>query len=152
MSVEFFEEKFSEQYPTMIYLFEKHWEEVGYENEKVKFAPDYEKYIDLERLGMLTLLVARDKGNIVGYCIDITNTHMHHKHDIYAVNDVFYVKTEYRKSDVPLEFLQCVQQYHRDNGCTAHLLTMMEIHRYDKLAKAAGYSQIETVWGVYLQE
>lgn len=128
-------------------LIQQHWNEVGYDHEGRDLDPDWEKYQLLNDTDMLSIAVAfNSDGTLIGYCVDIFDTHIHHRTLKYAVNDIFYVHPTYRKSHVPMEILNFVGEYLHSRGVKTHMLTMMECHKYERLAEAAGYTKVETTW------
>ncbi len=148
--IEFFEEKLEECLPEMKALLQKHWNEVGFGNDRVSLDPDYDRYTELERSNKLQLVVARDNQVMVGYCLDIVDFHLHHRCHQYAVNDILYLIPEHRGGLVAPAMLEVVQGQLRHKGVSAHIITMMDGYGFKGTADDAGYKPLEQNYGKFL--
>jgi len=153
MAINVISAKFREVPPAFHELLYQHWMEVGYSRDEINLNIDWDAYNRMDDAGNLsTILVYNSDNTLIGYCIDFVHDHIHHKGTKYAVNDAFYVHPAYRKTHVPVEILKVVQLYLKEVGARTHMITMMESHRWDKTAQAAGYKQVETVHAIDLTE
>lgn len=143
-------EKFADCFEDMKTLFEKHWEEVALNKNKIKLNPDYDKYLAMEELGMISLITVRNNNEIVGYSIDILSPHLHYKDHIFALNDVIFLSPEYRAGRTALKLLLHVQEHLKSLGTSVHVLHMKTAHKFTGLAKMAGYNNSEETWSIFL--
>ena len=152
MSINIVSARFSDVSSQILPLISEHWTEVGYNYGSVDLDPDWDAYKRMDEQGNLSIILAFNSDDtLIGYCVDIVHNHIHHRGNRYAVNDIFYVHPAYRKSHVPVEILKIVQLYLKEEmGAQSHMITMMDSHRWDRTAQAAGYSQIETVHAIDL--
>jgi GNAT superfamily N-acetyltransferase len=78
-------------------LLRAHWEEIARNKDVMVLKPNVAAYAALEAAGLLICLVARDGDDMVGYCVSILNrSHLHYADLCTAMNDVLYVRPEYR--------------------------------------------------------
>ena len=59
-----------------------HWEEVALYKDAIKLNPDYDRYFDLEKRGVLRVAIARDGDKMVGYFLTLTQEHLHYQDHI----------------------------------------------------------------------
>lgn len=79
-------------------LLVRHWREVAKDQDRIKLAVDDERYRQLDEVGMLLLITARDEvGVLVGYIAAILSTHLHYAHSVFAMIDVFWLEPEQRR-------------------------------------------------------
>ena len=79
-----------------------HHAEVGLHKERMPLAVDWEKYHDLERLGILKLAAARAGEELIGYASWLCMPHLHYMTTPHALNDAIYVQRAYRGIGVRL--------------------------------------------------
>ena len=68
-----------------------HWREVGVHQDEIPYAPDYEKFQELEDAGMFRILSVRKDDLLIGYSGFMIQPHLHYKTKLHALNDVIYV-------------------------------------------------------------
>jgi hypothetical protein len=73
-----------------------HWMEIANYQDKIPLEPDWDKYRKIEEAGMLMFMTVRVSGSMVGYCAFIITPHLHYKSCVTAMNDLVYVRPEYR--------------------------------------------------------
>jgi GNAT superfamily N-acetyltransferase len=73
-----------------------HWMEIANYQDKIPLEPDWDKYRALENAKMLAFMSVRVSGVMVGYCAFIITPHLHYKSCVTAMNDLIYVRPEYR--------------------------------------------------------
>lgn len=95
--VTFAVEEWNDVSPEMAPLWESHWKEVARDHDHIPLDPDLNLYAYLASVGQLHVMVARDKGKVVGYHISIVKPHLHYKSSLHAQTDVYYIDPEHRK-------------------------------------------------------
>lgn len=137
--------------PDMVSLLHAHFDEVGHQKGRNPLDPDYDKYMALDDAGLLSVVVAYNTNNhLIGYCVDLMMNHLHHKTLSYAVNDVLYVRPEYRRTAVPLELLNYTGEHLTRLGISVHIIHMKMYKKFQRLAEAAGYDPHEISYLKYL--
>lgn len=79
-------------------LLKEHWDEVAKNKEVMVLNPDKQAYEALEKAGMFFTLVAYRDEEVIGYSGNILYHHLHYKDLFYCLNDVLFVKKEYRNT------------------------------------------------------
>jgi hypothetical protein len=78
-------------------IFPLHWKELALNQEKIKIDVDYEGYVNLEKLGRLLVVTARNDGKLCGYIIAFLMHHLHYKSaGTMALTDMYYVTPDAR--------------------------------------------------------
>jgi len=81
-------------------LIKAHYDEIARKKHLMVLDPDWEKYELLESVGKLFGLAAYDDDRLVGYSLNLIDTHLHYRGLIYAQNDVVFVDPDYRGARV----------------------------------------------------
>lgn len=110
MSITYQKEKLVEILPEMIELIREHYEEIAWHKEKIKLNPDWGKYLELEEKDFLFILTVRKDTTLVGYAWFLVMPHLHHRDHIFAVNDVLFLKKEYRKGLTGVRLIKKAEQ------------------------------------------
>jgi hypothetical protein len=106
-AVTFAKEPYVQIRPDVERLIELHWEEIALLKTKIPLDPDYEKYQELDRLGVMHFLTARnDAGELVGYNIFSIFSHIHYKSTLMAQIDIMFMEPSYRKGRNGIRFLK----------------------------------------------
>lgn len=139
-------------------LLHLHWEEVESHHEQAPLAINWPAYRDLERAGVLRLLLCRSKGLLVGYSAWFVQPTLHHALSRWAVNDVLYVSPEHRKGRTGVRLIQEGERRLRELGVKAITYTVKPSrNRGDlgykrgrdsvgKLLSRLGYALDEETW------
>jgi predicted GNAT family acetyltransferase len=78
-------------------LLQAHFDEVASFKHLLKLDPDFSRYQELERAGRLHVVVMRQEGEIVGYCVHvISNGLLHYRKLKVADDDVTFVAPHLR--------------------------------------------------------
>ncbi len=83
--------------PELPELFLAHYEEIALDKDVIKLDPDWNKYLQLELMGILHIMSVRDAARLIGYHISVVSPHLHYKSTITALSDIFYLLPEYRQ-------------------------------------------------------
>lgn len=130
-------------------LLHDHWEEVAAYPDKIRFDPQYDRYIELEKLGAVRTFVVRFQHKMVGYFVFFTVPHMHYKGTTYAQNDIVYIKPEHRGKHTPAMF-EYVEHTLKTEGLdvvTYHMKTYAEFH---ELMEYLEYDHMEHIYTKYI--
>ena len=143
-------ETYAQIAPDMRALIEDHWREIAHYQDKVALDPDWEGYQHLEENGTLIIVAARDAGRLVGYSIFLICRHLHYKQCVVAMNDVLYLKPEYRGKMVGARLIAESEAIVKAAG--AHRITwhIKPAHDFSALLARRGYNHEELVMGKLL--
>lgn len=130
-------------------LLVEHYHEVAAYPEHIRFNPQYERYLELERLGNVRTFVVRLKHKMVGYFVFFTVPHMHYQDHKYAMNDIVFLKPEVRGVHTPAMF-GYVEHCLKTEGIsviTYHMKTYAEFHG---LMEHLEYDHMEHLYTKYI--
>ena len=88
---------------TFQFLLDNNFEELAQaHNNEVETIPEeldinYEIYLKMDELCLLHNIAALDKNKLVGYASFTISPSMHHKHSLWATDNFYYLKPEYRQ-------------------------------------------------------
>lgn len=102
------------------------------------FFFDRERYLAANDLGLLTLVVAVDKGEIVGFINVIDHQDPHSKDAKYSLEEGFYVKPQYRSQGVGSSLLKALEDVLEDKGHTTALVLAVPVE--SAILEEAGFS------------
>lgn len=131
-------------------ILEDHYYEVAMYQDKIDLNPDYEKYTKLEELGMLHLVCARDGDKLIGYFISVISPNMHYSDHLYAVNDILFLKSEYRNALVGQKMFQKAEELLKGEGVSVIAIHMKTALPFDSLCKGMGYDYAERNYTKYI--
>jgi L-amino acid N-acyltransferase YncA len=83
--------------PNLWDLLRAHHDELGVTKEDCPLDPDFERFIQLEALGLFFAWAARQEGKLVGYIGFFVQPHLHYRSTMHAVEDLFLLEKEHRK-------------------------------------------------------
>lgn len=87
-------------------LLQLHYEELCINRDVVKLAPRWDVYAALEQAGAFVIYTAREAGELVGYSAYFVNQNMHYADLTVGMNDVFYIRDDYRRGTTAMRFLK----------------------------------------------
>ncbi len=131
-------------------LLEEHWKEVAWYQDKIELKPDMEKYISLDESEKVIAFTMRDDGELVGYNVFFVNEHMHYREHLYAVNDVIFIKPEYRHRELSATLIKIAEAYLKVKGVSVVTMHMKPNKPFHSLMKNCGYKQQEFVYSKYI--
>ena len=150
--IEYNVEKLSNCLEELKPLLASHYEEVAMYKDKINFNPDYARYKVLEEAGALHIVVARDAEELVGYFICFLMPHLHYKDNLYAVNDIVYIKEELRSSKAGLDMFNYAENSLRSLGASVLCIHMKTSLPFDSLCEGLGYDYAERNYTKYIGE
>ncbi len=144
------EEKLETCLEEMKPLLDKHWEEVSWYKDEVNFNPDYDKYYQIEKLGMLHVVTVRDDGELVGYNINFINAHLHYSDHKYAVNDIIFLSPEYRSGWNAKGMLDFTEECLKELGVSVVTVHMKTDHPFKSLMERTNFKQQEYIYSKFI--
>ena len=131
-------------------LIDSNWEEAGLYNEKLKLNPDYEKVQSFANTENLFIITVRDQGKIVGYTVNLIDSHLHHKDSIFSVVDIIYLKPEYRNSSISTELLIETEAEAFSRNADVMIIGVKTYLPYDALCLSLNFENTERIYTKYL--
>jgi len=77
-------------------LFKKHHAELAVDRDRAPLDPDWDRYFDLDRLGILQIVTVRDGPALVGYIFNIIGPNLHKRSTRFGVVDMYWLHPAYR--------------------------------------------------------
>ena len=133
-------------------LLEKHYEEVHLFPDKIPFNPDYDKYFELEKMGLTHTLTVRHDKKLVGYIVAFLYPNLHYKDHMYAINDVIYLDEKYRHTDVAEEMLRYAESYYKGLGASVMTFHMKVGIPFKSLCDKVGLEHGENLYLKFIGE
>lgn len=94
-------------------LFENHYEELSV-TKQYKLNPDYDVY--LQNSGRIRVILCKDDEAIIGYIVFFVAPHLHYKDCLMAIEDIYYLKPEYRKGTVGIKMFKYAEKHLKSLG------------------------------------
>lgn len=133
-------------------ILRQHYEEVAMYKDKIELNPDYTKYLAMSDLGILHVVTARLKGELIGYFISVLSPHIHYSDHTYAVNDILFIKEEYRYSGVGVTMFKYAEKQLKELGVSVITIHMKTALPFDALCQGLGYDYAERQYTKYIGE
>ncbi len=150
MSITYQVEKLVKILPEVTELIKEHWKEIAHDQDKIKLNPNWGKYIELEQQNIIHIITVREKRKIIGYNCFIVMPHLHHRDHIFAVNDVLFLKKEYRKGMVGIKLIKRSEQYLSLLNVSKIYITSKVNTTLGKLLPRLGYEKEEENYSKYI--
>lgn len=143
--VEYKEERLHDCLDDIKPLLESHYDELSV-TKGYPLSPNYEVYLKMQELGSLVVVTARDKGTLVGYIIFIVSPHLHYTTCKTAMDDIYFIKKEYRTGRTGLRLFQEAEKVLKSHDVSRILLSCKVHLDHSRLFKHLGYKHIEYVF------
>lgn len=91
-------EPFMSQVEELKQLLDTHYEELALNKDKVPLSPQWGLYDDHERSGRLVYVTLRERGELIGYIINIIAPGLHYSTCLTAHMDILFVRPDRRDS------------------------------------------------------
>lgn len=134
-------------------LAQRQFDEVGVEREAVPLDPDWDRYFEYERAGILHIWTARANGVLVGYVVCLVAPGIHHVSTLHAYADLFYLAPEWRNGTRGWRFLKSVEAPLKAMGVKVLRFNTNDTYRPDAHGRSlvsamlvrGGFTRVETV-------
>lgn len=143
--IEYREEKLGDFLEEIKPLLPEHYDELSV-SKMFPLAPNYDLYLELQKTGNLVCVTARDSGNLVGYILFIVQPHLHYTTCNTAIDDIYFVKKEYRTGRTGLRLFQKSEEVLKQHNVNRIILSCKIHLDHSKLFEYLGYKNIEKVY------
>ena len=129
-----------------------HYQEIAMYRDKIAYAPDWKRYEELDKSGILKLVTVRDDGVLVGYYLFMVLPNLHYCEDLYAVNDIVLIKKEYRKGKVGVGLFKYVEDWCKELGVSVMTMHMKTFLPFDSLCEGLEWDYAERLYTKCIKE
>lgn len=119
----------------------EHWIEIG--RKDVRFMPTYEDYPIWHEKGFLKLFTARVGGQLVGYAVFFIRKHQHYSGDVWAIQDLMFLRKENRLGLAGYKFVKFCDKALEEAGVSVIHVAVNRDRDYGDLLERIGYSVTE---------
>jgi GNAT superfamily N-acetyltransferase len=139
-------ESFSDIRDEIMPLWQRHYDEIAEDQERVPLDPDWDKYDRLAVMGALQIVTARTVGQLVGYAFVVVDTHLHYRTTLFAVFDLYYVAPEHRGGRTALRLFQAVERHLASLGVVKAIANTKLAHDHGRLFQFMGWREAERLF------
>lgn len=126
-------------------LLEKHWNEISHYPD-ILLDPDYDKYLEIEKAGILRCFTARDENKLIGYVIYFVSTNPHCKSSIQAIQDLLFIQPDNRGIFLGTKLLKFANIELGKEGVQVEYQNINAKHNFGPMLERIGYELIELVY------
>ncbi len=145
-------EKLADLYPEILPLYERHYQEIAENKDSVPLDPDYERYLAMDKSGMLLVVTVRDDDKLVGYFKVIIVSLLHYRSTLSAETDIFFIDKEYRGDGTGTKLFRFVIEEVEKRGAKCFYSGYKIKHGHEKLFKSLGFVDIERRAVLYIED
>jgi len=126
-------------------LFENHWEEVS-GNPEIPLNPNYDRYLELDKLEMLHMVTARNDGKVIGYHVSMIMPHLHYQQSITCFTDIFFIHKDYRHGFTGIKLFKFLEESLKEkNVQRIYMGTKLKLD-IGPILERLGYKAIERIY------
>ncbi len=147
--IEYTVERVRNALPEMRPMLVRHYSEAGAAPNKIELDPAYDKYLNLDDMGAVHLVVVRDleaNGKMVGYCLSFLVPHMHHRAVLMSFSDLIYIDPSHRSLGVATGMFSFAEDSLRELGVKKINMTAKSTHDFGPMLKRLGYKELEKTY------
>jgi len=126
------------------------WDEVEVYKDKMKLDPNYDLYLELEKLGVVHVVTVRDEGKLIGYYISLLMPNPHYQTHTFAINDLLFIHPDYRGGTTTYRMFKYAFKKLKEKGVSVITLNMKVKFPFKRLCKALGMEHHENVYTIYV--
>jgi len=129
-------------------LLRAHWQEIAMFQDLQILDPDFEKYNEAEKKGALIIATVRDAETmqLVGYHVTFIVTMLHYRGVLGAMDDIHYLKPEYRLGWTAVRLIKFAEREARRRGAHLSIARAKAKSDHGALYKRLGYDLSDEVF------
>lgn len=143
------EELFSDIMTELPELFLQHWIEVGSDREKVPLSPDWNRYLNMQKTGMLHIVTARDGGKLIGYYFGLAYPHLHYSTSLMGFCDGVFIIPE-KRGILGVRIVKAGQEMFAALGVKRVYVNTSNNKALEAILESLGYSSCDQVYSLTL--
>lgn len=145
-------ESFEELLPELKPILPLHYEELALDKDKVPLSPQYNIYIDRERIGELLFVTARKGGELIGYFIGFVSPGLHYSTCLTCIMDIFYIHPDHRGSNAGFELFGYIEKELKRRGVDRWFVGSKVHLDASWLFERLGFDKAEIMYSKYIGE
>lgn len=111
-----------------------------------KLKPDFEQYQNLENLGALLIITARENEELLGYFVMTLSPNLNEAGQLIAFGVTLFLRKEFRKGLLGVRLIKKGEEVAKQKGAKCVMIASQEISPIDKLLTLRGYSPTERIF------
>jgi hypothetical protein len=131
----------------MLSLLDEHYEELTLNKHVVKLNPNWSEYDRREKAGKFVYLTARDGDTLIGYSAWFVDYHIHYADLKVAMNDVIFLKKEYRQGMTGIKLIKYSEKVVRELGVNKVAWHIKESNDFRPILQRMGYAEEDIIVG-----
>ena len=143
-------ESFEQTLPELMPLLPIHYKELALNQDDVPLDPQYDLYIERERLGQVIMVSLREAGKLIGYFIGFVAPGLHYKTCLTCTMDIFYVHPEHRGSSGGLILFKALEAELKRRGVKRWLVGSKCHMDASALFERLGFERVEVYYSKML--
>lgn len=144
-------EHFETCWDEMTALFRGHYEEIAHFKD-IELDPDAQAYAELAATDHLRIFTVRDEGALVGYAMFVVRRNPHYRGSLTAVQDVLYLKPEYRRGMTGVRLLRLSERSLAAEGVQVVYHHVKRTNRVGELLERLGYELTDQLYAKRLDK
>jgi L-amino acid N-acyltransferase YncA len=137
-------EKWRDVEKEILQIIDRHWLEIAVNREKIHLDVDCATYRQMDDLGMLHVVTAREGGELAGYYVSIIRPHPHYRSTMFAFQDAFFVVPEHRRGTMGIDFVRFMEQAVKAAGAKNVVASTKTHFDLSPLFLRLGFKEVET--------
>lgn len=129
-----------------------HYEELAADQKDIPLDPDFDQYLNMERLKLLHVYTVRDGEKLIGYHIGFVSGHLHYKSTKFYITDVYYVLQEYRQQGLGYKFFKKFEEHLRALGVFKIICGCKVAKDHTQMFDALGYKHSDHTFTKVLRQ
>lgn len=125
-----------------------HYAEIA--TDPIPLEIDFDKYLQLEQLGMLLTITARVEGLLVGYYLSIVVPHINHKSSLTGHPAMLYLMKPYRNGFALMRMVKAVEDALTARGAQRMFSGVVLTHDFGPLLERMGFLPVERMYSKML--
>jgi len=140
---------FFKVFPELEAIFPEHYEELSV-MKKYPLELNYDKWNAYKNANMIRCITCRKDEELIGYIVFFVFQHLYHKSCKTAIEDIYFLKKQYRKGRTGIKMFQYAEQVLKDSGVNFVVLHTKVKSDNSKLFEYLGYEYTDKAFSKML--
>lgn len=133
-------------------LIKQHYQELTLDKDVIKLMPDWDRYRELQRLRRLATLACWLNEELVGYGIFFLESHIHYKENLFARNDILFLRPDHRQGRLGITLIKECEQMLKSLNVSKVFWHVKQQRDFRVLLHRMGYKDEDIIVGKALKE
>lgn len=144
-------ESFTERIDELKRIIPMHYEELALDKDKVPLSPQWDIYVEREKLGEVLFVVMREKGEMIGYFIGFIAPGLHYSTCLTCIMDIFYIRPDKRGAALPgVKLFRAVEDELKRRGVQRWYVGSKAKADASALFEFLKFKKVETFYGKWI--